>query len=105
MSDNCGECTFGRFGAVALASVGGCSSAATKALIAGVTRCNDVTHPDVTAKYLECKDALNVIDSVPQCLLHAGPSSYVTLLFAAFLYASLLPLLILFRPSVAVKCD
>lgn len=74
--------------------------------MAGVQQCpSAVNLPGVRAKFETCKGLVKDLNQIPQCLLHAGPATWVVVISTALVYAAVLPLLMAVRPSTAAKCD
>ena len=103
----CNDCSFGVFGASALANAEGCNTFAAAALVAGFQHCSpeerEKLPSSVVQAYQSCKGLTEDLGTIPLCLLHAGPKTYVTVISAALLYAGVLAIAMLLRPATA-KC-
>ena len=108
---NCDPCAIGKLGAAGFANFEGCDTTQARILINYIEKqpanqvCLDVWSKEHEDAINACKDLGTKALETAQCLIHTGGKGWVVALTTALTYTSLLPLAIVARPSMAIKCD
>ena len=106
---DCGACTFGKLGVTALsgAPTMGCDNQQTQVLVAAYLHCpGTMFTAEQTTAAERCKASrLEAGAVVEQCLQHTGAAGWAVALTAACSYVALLPVAMMYRPSLTAKCD
>ena len=109
---DCTPCSLGKLGIAGFAKFEGCDTTQATIILSLIDDPPDEGCKEGTRFYEQhadeaetCRDLGTRAMQTAQCLIHKGGKGWVIALTTALSYASVLPLAIVARPSLAVKCD